>query len=192
MRSSRGTQGRPDDFLLQHHHALSLLAAGNPGDYRRVCAQLIEQFRATSDARIANNVASLCILLPDALSDHGPCLHLAQLAASAAGGYLEQNTLGTALYRAGQARAAIDQLARAIELHGAGGTPYDWLFLAMAHHDLGQIQEARRQFSRAKDWLERADRGEQANDPYLGSRLSWVRRIELRHLLEEAEARLRP
>jgi hypothetical protein len=53
------------------------------------------------------------------------------------------------LYRAGQFEAAIQRLNQSIALHGRGGTPWDWLFLAMAHGRLGHMEEARR-------WLEKA------------------------------------
>ena len=54
------------------------------------------------------------------------------------------NTLGAILYRAGRFEEAVRQLERSVEVHGAGGTPYDALFLAMAHHQLGHADEARR------------------------------------------------
>ena len=187
----RATEGHPEDF--EYSASLRLIAPVGRGCHRLPprLRSAIEQFGTTRDERLANDVASLCVLLPDALSDHGSCLRLAELAATRGRGYHEQNTLGTVLYRAGYPEKAITQLTKAAESHGTGGTPYDWLFLAMAHSDLGQPLEARRHFSRAKDWLERASRGEQPADPYLGRRLSWVRRSELHRLLKEAEARLR-
>ena len=54
------------------------------------------------------------------------------------------NTLGAVLYRAGRFEEAVRQLKRSVEVHGAGGTPYDALFLAMAHHQLGHADQARR------------------------------------------------
>ena len=53
-----------------------------------------------------------------------------------------QNTLGVALYRAGQLGAAIAALERSIEL-SSGGSAYDWFFLAMAHYRSGAQEQGR-------------------------------------------------
>jgi tetratricopeptide (TPR) repeat protein len=53
-----------------------------------------------------------------------------------------QNTLGVALYRAGQLGPAITALERSMEL-GSGGSAYDWFFLAMAHHRSGDHEQGR-------------------------------------------------
>jgi WD40 repeat protein len=51
--------------------------------------------------------------------------------------------LGAALYRAGNPTAAIDELATAVQLHGAGGSAWTRLFLALAHRRLGNAVQAR-------------------------------------------------
>ena len=92
------------------------------------------------------------------------------------------NTLGAALYRAGRFEEAVRQLDRSVEAHGAGGTPFDALFLAMAHHRLGRVEQAR-------DWLRRGTAAaraakRQANPRDDGS--SWISRLELEILGREA------
>jgi hypothetical protein len=65
--------------------------------------------------------------------------------------------LGAALYRDGQTAAAVEQLREAVRLHGAGGSLWTRLFLALAHHHVGQVQEAqqwRRQVEQAGNWEE--------------------------------------
>ncbi len=52
-----------------------------------------------------------------------------------------QNTLGTALYRAEQWQDAIDALQKSID--NGGDMPHNWLFIAMAHWQLGQKDKAR-------------------------------------------------
>ena len=61
------------------------------------------------------------------------------------------NTLGVAWLRAGEPRAALDALQKAMALHN-GGDGFDWFFVAMAYQDLGQRAEARRWFDRADRW----------------------------------------
>jgi hypothetical protein len=96
------------------------------------------------------------------------------------------NTLGAILYRAGRFEEAIRQLRRAGELHGADGTPFDALFLAMAHHQLGHAEEARRwlRLGRSVDPIPTRDPGDRD--------ASWISRLELEILQREASAMIEP
>jgi len=51
--------------------------------------------------------------------------------------------LGIAQYRAGKWQAAVEALAKTVEL-AQGGNSVDWFFLAMAHWQLGDQKQARR------------------------------------------------
>jgi uncharacterized protein HemY len=57
------------------------------------------------------------------------------------------NTLGAVLYRAGSYQQAIDRFNEGLALHGSKGQLQDWIFLAMAHHQLGHSKEVAK-------WLE--------------------------------------
>jgi WD40 repeat protein/serine/threonine protein kinase len=61
------------------------------------------------------------------------------------------NTLGVARYRAGDWQPAIEALGKSIELR-AGGDASDWFFLAMAHRQLGDKDQARTWFDKAVEW----------------------------------------
>jgi tetratricopeptide (TPR) repeat protein len=63
------------------------------------------------------------------------------------------NTLGVARYRAGAWQSAIDALEKSAELR-SGGDAWDWLFLAMAHWQVGEKQEARKWYDEAVSWME--------------------------------------
>jgi hypothetical protein len=65
-----------------------------------------------------------------------------------------RRTLGVALYRAGDWRAAAEALHKGAELR-AGGDSSDWFFLAMAHRQLGDKDEARRWYDKAVEWMDR-------------------------------------
>jgi serine/threonine protein kinase/Tfp pilus assembly protein PilF len=65
-----------------------------------------------------------------------------------------RNTLGVARYRAGDWKQAISDLEQSVSL-GKGGTGYDWFFLAMAHWQLGEKDEARKWYSRAVQWMDK-------------------------------------
>jgi tetratricopeptide (TPR) repeat protein len=79
--------------------------------------------------------------------------------------------LGVALYRGGDWNGCIDAMERAMK-YAAGGMAHHWLYLAMAHQQLGRHLRAEELVQQAADWLDRQ-----------GSR-----NARLRALLEEARA----
>jgi GlpG protein len=62
------------------------------------------------------------------------------------------NTLGAALYRAGQPAKALEALEMAMGLR-EGGDAFDWFFVAMARHALGR-DDARVWYDRAVAWMQ--------------------------------------
>jgi tetratricopeptide (TPR) repeat protein len=64
------------------------------------------------------------------------------------------NTLGVARYRAGDCKAAIAALERSMQLR-KGGDSSDWFFLAMAHWQLGDKDQARKWYDQAVRWTEK-------------------------------------
>jgi tetratricopeptide (TPR) repeat protein len=64
------------------------------------------------------------------------------------------NTLGVARYRAGDWPSAVKALEKSIDLRG-GGDAFDWFFLAMAHWQLGQKDEARKWYDQAVEWTKK-------------------------------------
>jgi hypothetical protein len=82
--------------------------------------------------------------------------------------------LGAALYRDGQAAAAAGQLQEAVRLHGAGGSLWARLFLALAHRRLGQSLQA-------QQWRGKADKAD-----------TWEEAVVQRQLLSELDAPLPP
>ena len=61
------------------------------------------------------------------------------------------NTLGAARLRAGDPRSARSDLMKSMELR-RGGDAYDWFFLAVAYHQLGEKDEARKWHDQATTW----------------------------------------
>jgi tetratricopeptide (TPR) repeat protein len=64
-----------------------------------------------------------------------------------------RRTLGVALYRTGDWRAAAEALHKGAALR-AGGDSSDWYFLAMAYQQMGEKDEARRCYDKAVKWME--------------------------------------
>jgi tetratricopeptide (TPR) repeat protein len=63
------------------------------------------------------------------------------------------NTLGVALYRAGEYKEAVAALEKSLALQG--DNPFDWFFLAMAHGRLTHGEQARRHYDQAVQWMQK-------------------------------------
>jgi tetratricopeptide (TPR) repeat protein len=103
----------------------------------------------------ANNLAWLLANAPDlAVRDVPRAIALAHEAAQANPDCPTYwNTLGVAYYRAGDFDTTIAALERAIDLTG-GGTAFDHAFLAMAHAQLGNHEQAQEWLNHARIWME--------------------------------------
>jgi len=63
-------------------------------------------------------------------------------------------TLGVAQYRLGEPAAAVEALLKAMELE-YDGNPRQWLFLAMAHSQTGNREQARLWYDKTVAWIEK-------------------------------------
>jgi serine/threonine protein kinase/tetratricopeptide (TPR) repeat protein len=147
------------------------------GAVRRIGRGMVEKYMHTKDPGQAHILARAVVLIPDVLRDYTPVLRLAQRATD--GRQVDAkalSTYGAVLYRAGKYDSAVRFLRRAIEAQNHRGTAFDWVFLAMALHRAKQPGDAAAR-NRA------ADLGRDASLP-------WPQRVEIRHLLREAELEL--
>ena len=98
----------------------------------------------------ANDLAWLQLNHPDPTSrDPASALQLAsQVVKQCSDCGVYWNTLGVAYFRAGDFKATVTALDRATALSG-GGTPFDHIFLAMAHARLGNRDQSLRWFTQA-------------------------------------------
>jgi hypothetical protein len=163
-------------------------ALGDDTAYREACRQLVERYDlAHASPQAANAIAWSCALGPGGIGDYDPLVRLSERATASWPATNRLNTLGAILYRAGRVEEAVRQLDRSVAAHGAGGTPYDALFLAMAHHRLGHHQEAR-------DWLRRgtAPAPVAMMKPDVSGDSAWIPRLELDILRREALTMLGP
>ena len=144
----------------------------------RTCAALLEKAGPKPAPALANDLAWVCALGPGALPDYARPLALAELAVSRAAPVAKHhalNTLGALLYRAGRYREAVGRLEEGLRAAKGQAVAQDWLFLAMAHHRLGEEAEARRSLARL------------AKDEPAGGASPWVK-LEVELLRREAEA----
>jgi tetratricopeptide (TPR) repeat protein len=157
-------------------HAGLRLHQGDAEGYRKACATILERFGKAPDAAVTNEAAWAAALGPEALPDLQPVLARARVAVGASPNDANRRkTLGALLYRAGQYKEAVTDLNEAVKQNARGGTWADSLFLAMAHHRLGQTDEARK-------WLDRAVQVLEKDPP-----ADWGQRIQQQILRREAE-----
>jgi tetratricopeptide (TPR) repeat protein len=151
----------PLPMTAYYNHGLACLKVGDEVGYQRLCGNLLKGLPAVGprlDPELANRVAMLCAVRPDAVSTWQQPLALIEhalrwLDAARPGAipaeqlrairYAWLNTHGLVLYRAGRYRDAVARLNEAIAVQGKGGTIHDWLFLALAHHCLKEPDKAR-------------------------------------------------
>ncbi len=169
------------------YYWLAILSLNNqdPEQFAKTCADLMERFGKTDDLEIANSVVWTCSLAS----------HVAKLDVGTARARIEEsvkekpshpllNTLGAAHYRAQDYQAAIETLNQGIEIQGKGGSPLDWLFLAMAHARLGDQEDA-------KTWLEKADAYLSGEAPVEEltrfEDLDWPQKLVVRQIHSEAK-----
>jgi tetratricopeptide (TPR) repeat protein len=163
-----------------HHHALTLLGAGNEPGYRRACAAMLARFGETQNAYNALWVAAACVQAPNTAADPARLVRLAETAAVALPNHpFYQYVLEAALYRAGQFERAIETAQKARAVGGEDGPV--WLFEAMAHHRLGHAADARRCMEQGIRWATNA-----RNQP------QWWDRLRYELTRREAEGLITP
>jgi serine/threonine protein kinase/WD40 repeat protein len=132
------------------------LASHNRGDYAQAIADYRKVIELEPDnAKALNNLAWLHVAGPLDYRDAQTALPLAERAvtlAPTAWQYL--NTLGVVYYRLGRHHDAIKLLTQSANLDGdyAAGSAFDFFFLAMSHHQLGEPDKARDYYDRAVKW----------------------------------------
>jgi tetratricopeptide (TPR) repeat protein len=124
------------------------LWAGDRGQFRSDLAAMKRRFGEGANSEDVARIVYACVHVPDALAAPDEWLELGRRAA--------QNSefdrvLGACLVRAGDDHAAIPLLER------GQGRAWDHLFLALAHHHLGNGDKAREYFERAVGQIENDD-----------------------------------
>jgi tetratricopeptide (TPR) repeat protein len=178
---------------LTHAVALLRLRSGDRRGYRDACAELVKRLERADDPATAIWAARACVLAPNGMVDPTPVIRrLERMTAQKPNDCLAHHLLGPVLYRSGQLEAAARELDKAVSMHKnaeGGGTPLDWLFLAMAHQRLGNAEEAQLWLDRASQRLDRkaASGGVSFHPSWSGDRLeAAILRREAEVLLKKA------
>jgi serine/threonine protein kinase/WD40 repeat protein len=177
------TNMKPDCPVAGYYLALLELQRRDRAGYRKVCSRMIERF---GDSHWTTWTIALA---PEAVADWTKPLQVAEKA------YVTDNKnfdkiihSGAVLYRAGRFKEAVERLSAADDAYKQSPSrqnpiTYNWLFQAMAHHQLGHAKEA-------SNWLEKAVQAidepspEAAQDP---ATKTWNRRLTLQRLRSEVD-----
>jgi tetratricopeptide (TPR) repeat protein len=171
-------------------NAFMRLAVGDLAGYRRACNLMLLLTVRAPDQQAP--IVAISSLGPEGVSQPDRLVAIARRAAQRAPqSYLNQLTLGMTLYRARNYEEAVRQFHTSIRVQGEEGYPWDWLFLAMAHHQLGHAAEARSWLDRATQWMDRAPPDAPLEMPEFDGPL-WMPRLAFRVLRREAEALIKP
>jgi eukaryotic-like serine/threonine-protein kinase len=129
----------------------------SPRDQEETTREAIEQKRRALDANptsaeACNDLAWTILLAPEALRDWKAALPLAQKAVELNNDPMHRNTLGLAYYRAGRYREAVEALRPNLKDQADSVLVFDFYFLAMSHHQLGERAQARQFYDLAVRW----------------------------------------
>jgi Flp pilus assembly protein TadD len=138
----------PADHDAYHSLAPLLVQSGDQEAYRRLCAQILRRFAASSDPAIAERMAKDCLILPPPAADLETIGKMADTAVAAGPDHKSwhyfQFVKGLAEYRQGHFASAAEWLQK---VAGREGDPHRtvaaYMVLAMAQYQLKQVDEAR-------------------------------------------------
>jgi serine/threonine protein kinase/Flp pilus assembly protein TadD len=150
---AKAVELRPDDPTLWRFQAVAHLADGDVEAHRQTCSAMLEHFAQTGDRFAAGNVLLVCVLRGDALPDMARLLPLTQVSDTLF--HWGAEVRGAALYRAHRYQESVQWFEAAAKKYRRRS--WDWCFLAMAHHCLGNADEARCCLAEAKRWIDAAN-----------------------------------
>jgi len=178
----RALEAAPENYWSYSNLLHTLLGQGDRASYSRVYQRLIEKFGAKTDPGMSNNLAWLAVLSAGAVEPPSRYSELLsrgrKFIDTKNAGLYRITTYGALLYRAGQYQGAINFLNRSIRDQKNGGSAVEHVFLAMAMRRLKR-EDAPAALKRASELAARDS-------------ASWDKRVELRSLLAEAAAELKP
>jgi WD40 repeat protein/tetratricopeptide (TPR) repeat protein len=179
----------PDRHAHWFRHALIRLQLGEKDTYQQVRVGMLDRFESSRDLVAAQQAAWAGSLAPAPQKVADRLVAAAERAVKdSPRNHAYLLTLGAALYRANRHEDTVRTLNEAIKIWGKGDTPWDWLYLAMAHHHLGAAEPAKANFDLAVRWIDQ--RNVIGPDGATTSTLFWSDRLELTLLRREAERAL--
>jgi len=153
---------KPDDALVWLGVAPVLVLAGDQAANAECCARMRQQFAESKDPETAERVIKVCLLLPNLIDPAKlPGESLAQELTSGTGPVWAQwgwTTRALLAYRSGDAESAVKYVTKSGETTPNDlCTPTSLAIRAMARHQLGRSEEARRDLEGASQIITRLE-----------------------------------
>jgi tetratricopeptide (TPR) repeat protein len=153
-RAEREQRERLEKIRRYEQEALNYMGARQ---YEKAIAavQKVLELAPEGAAGLCNNLAWSWANAPANVRNPKSALPFAQKAVQLAPNnstYL--NTLGVVYYRLGQNARAVETLRKAVAADPTGGTAFDFFFLAMSYHQLGERDKAEDYYAKALRWWE--------------------------------------
>jgi WD40 repeat protein/Flp pilus assembly protein TadD len=133
------------------------LRTGDQAGYRKVCETMLKDMnKEPQNILVVLAVSQATILGPQAVAEYEPVIALTEstvrkvLPHSQDLRHVLLRSLGALLYRAGRTEEAFVRLKEAIAAEKDRSVAQDWLFLALAHHQLGHAAEAAQALQKAR------------------------------------------
>ncbi len=193
---ARALELQPALLIAWQVRAVLRLAQRDRAGYRQTCASILERYGKTEQPSTAWTVAWICALAPGATAEPDRLVQLAETSVYFDSSYIDPDlrynyarARGAALLRAGLYGAAQEQLNEAAQMR-KWDTPTTWLLLAIAHHHLGQPEEAREWLGKAVQWVEESMQQapeRRAIPTFSWHRVGWAERQTFQLLRREAE-----
>ena len=176
------TEAQPTNSDYLYAEAVACIGGGDIERYRRVRRQILDLCRDSKAPGVVSHFCYISAVEPATPEEAAAFLSLLEFAVSETP--RNPRIRGAMRYRAGQYEGSIADLNQSALVLSRRG--WDWLFLAMAHHKLGQVQEAKMCLKKADEWIEQTNRmiARGSTNPWIG----WYEQIEVEHLLKEARA----
>jgi len=136
-------------------YAAARLLTGDQDGYRQTCQAMVEANQKNRVALRSYLVARACTLASDSVPDMA--LVPVDEVKRASGQFWSLTEQGALHYRTGRYKEAIEAFERSLRLERSlGASVLNWLWLALAHHQLGENDErqARYWLNRAVTWLD--------------------------------------
>jgi tetratricopeptide (TPR) repeat protein len=176
----RATELEPKNHDWWYSQAACRLPIGDLAGYCKARAGIIANFRDFDKPEIVRHVCYISAAVPATPNEAQALLEMAKFATAATPN--NPRVRGAINYRAGNFEAAIADLEQSALVYPRRA--WDWLFLAMAHHNLGHAEQAQRSFRNAVEWIERADRTHISSSKNIW--VNWYEPLEVAQLRKEA------
>jgi tetratricopeptide (TPR) repeat protein len=182
--------GPTEDGDLWFEYAAVQLLAHDRAGYRKACAHMLARCQPQGPMR-PYLVARACTLADDSTDDpERPLLLTCKELTLHQGEFWAQTGSAASHFRVKLPKAAAGFAARSLVADGRPARAVlNWLWLALAYQEMGNVKEARRWLDKAANWLDQQGGRMPVNANYSGSHPhNW---LEAHVLRQEAEALLR-